>query len=123
MALRILVDECLRDELLTKKLRKAGHDVETAASLNLRGMPDQLIVDAAKRENRLILTLNCSDFLDISKRENSAGKIHPGFLLVFQYNNPQKDLSYDEIVAAISNLEASQVKLDCACHSLNRYRY
>jgi hypothetical protein len=48
---------------------------------------------------------------------------HPGILLVFLYNNPNKDMSNQEIIGAISNLEFTQVALEDQAHSLANYRY
>ena len=60
---RFKLDENLpRDaELL---LRAAGHDVETVLSEGFGGAPDPPIVDACRREGRILVTLDL-DFADI----------------------------------------------------------
>lgn len=42
----------------------AGHDVETVLSEELRGAPDRKVIDIAKAENRILVTLDV-DFADI----------------------------------------------------------
>jgi hypothetical protein len=48
---------------------------------------------------------------------------HPGILLVFRVNRPGKELSNDDIVKAIANLEKTRAALKNKYHSLNKYNY
>ena len=45
-------------------IREKGHDVHTVYDENLNGKPDQQIIAAAAKENRILLTLD-SDFSNI----------------------------------------------------------
>jgi len=109
--------------LLVGKLIAAGHDVQTATQANVVGVRDDVVFATAIRNDRIILTSNCADFIAISDALNTQGVQHPGVFLVFLQNNPNRDMSYDEIVKAIENLEATQLPLANTYHSLNNYDY
>jgi predicted nuclease of predicted toxin-antitoxin system len=69
------------DENLSRHLKPVligfGHDVLTAADENLLSRPDTEIASAAKKENRMLLTLDI-EFADL--RKYSPGS-HPGVIL------------------------------------------
>jgi predicted nuclease of predicted toxin-antitoxin system len=50
------MDEDIQAKLLVILLKKAGHDVITINELNFMGKQDPLILDYAKKENRVLLT-------------------------------------------------------------------
>jgi predicted nuclease of predicted toxin-antitoxin system len=58
------------DENLSRHLKSSvaalGHDVQTAEEEGLLSQPDQVVFSAAKREGRMLLTLDL-DFSDIRK--------------------------------------------------------
>lgn len=123
MSLRLLVDECLLNSLLVEALSEAGHDVQTVSQVELISKPDEVIFAHAIADNRVVITANCLDFIDLATARLAAGAHHPGILLVFQYNNPNKDMTIVEIVEAISNFEATEALITDTCISLVKYRY
>lgn len=123
MAVRLLVDECSQAKLLVTKLLAAGHDVQTALQAEVIGVRDEVVFAAAIRDNRIVLTSNCGDFIALSAALNTQGVPHPGVFLVHLQNDPNHDISYDRIVQAIANLEATLLPLTNTYHSLNRYDY
>lgn len=123
LSLRILVDECILDKLLIAKLRGAGHDILTVEDLDLRRKPDHAVLEAAIADNRMVITINCVDFVELAERRVKRGAKHPGILLVYRYNVPVKELSHDDIVKAIANLQATGLALENGCHKLNDYKY
>lgn len=122
LSLRILVDECILDKLLIVKLREAGHDILTVEDLGLRRRPDHAVFEAAITDDRMVLTVNCVDFVELAENKVKRGR-HPGILLVYRYNVPPKELSHDDIVKAIGNLQATVLSLENSCHKLNDYKY
>ncbi len=127
MALRLLADECIQHKILVARLRAAGHDVLTVFEADLTGKRDETVFQHAVEENRLVFTINCIDFVELSLAKLKLGETHPGLLLLYQYNDPNRDMSYDEIVKAIVNLElvvtTTDLKLLNGHHSLNSYNY
>ncbi len=123
MALRLLVDECLLDKLFVEKLRIAGHDIETVTTLALTGKSDGAVFAAAVAAHRLVITINCNDFVELSNNAKNRKASHPGILLIYQYADPGRNLSHDVIIKAIFNLEATKLALHNECHVLNQYNY
>jgi len=123
LSLRLLVDECLLNRLLVDALTAAGHDVQTVSQVNLISRPDDAVFAHAIAENRIVITSNCGDFIDLSDARIAAQEHHPGVLLVFLYNNPNKDMSVPEIIKAIANFEETGAPIEDTYVSLAQYRY
>jgi hypothetical protein len=104
-------------------LRAAGHDVVTATEAGLRNVRDADVFAAAIADNRIVLTNNCKDFVELHEERMRQNQPHPGLFFVFLQNNPNGDMSYDEIVKAIANLEATPLQLISNCHTMNSYNY
>lgn len=122
MAVRLLLDECSQANILIGKLRDAGHDVLTVNKAGLRTAPDLEVFIAAINENRILLTHNCADFVALHNGRMGQGLTHPGVFLIYT-DNAGQDTSYDQVVKAIFNLEATAIPLASACHCLNHFNY
>ena len=119
MSLKLLIDEDSQALSLIKTLRKANHDVVTANEANLMGQPDDIVLEYATQNNRIVLTRICRDFEAL--HESSPN--HPGIFGVYQEANPLKKMSRQDIVNAIANLEAAQIPLQNQFISLNHWNY
>lgn len=122
MAVRLLVDECSEAKLLVQKLRDAQHDVLTVSEANLRNVRDADVFAAAITDNRILLTHNPADFIELHEARMAQNQTHPGLFLVHRKNKPG-DMTYDQIVQAIANLEGTGAPLASAYHSLVQYNY
>lgn len=105
------------------KLRQAGHDVLTATEAGLLRKPDHVLMEAVIATDRMILTINCGDFVELSESKVAKGIRHPGILLVYRFNVPSKEMSHGDIIRAIANLEEIGIERADQCHSLNSYKY
>ncbi|MGK7894319.1 MAG: DUF5615 family PIN-like protein, partial [Xenococcus sp. (in: cyanobacteria)] len=101
----MLIDEDTQDKVLVKLLLKAGHNVVTVNEAGLMSQPDGLVFNYAVENSRVILTHNCRDFEVI--HENNLH--HFGILAIYKNDEYSKDMSFKEIVKAISNLEAAGI--------------
>ncbi len=119
MSLKLLIDEDSQALPLVKMLRKANHDVVTVNEANLIGQPDNIVLEYASQNSRIVLTRNCRDF----KTLHEAKPNHPGIFAVYQEANPLKKMSRKDIVTAIANLEATQISLQNQFISLNHWNY
>ena len=121
MSLALYLDDCAFSHELKQLLIEAGHNVETPADVHppLTGEDDAFHFAHARATGRIILTLNAKDFKEIHNQEPG----HPGILVVYQDNNPAKDMSYHEIVEAIANLEGTGVTIAEGFWPLNVYRW
>jgi hypothetical protein len=120
--MRIYIDEDLAAGMLVRLLRKAGHDVESPAAMNLLGRSDPVQLTVAIHENRVCLTANYRDFEELHLLVQEARGRHPGILVVRQDNDPARDLTPKGIVAAIRKLEAANVPLANEYVVLNHWR-
>ena len=119
LSLQLLIDEDSQAKPLVSLLRKSGHDVETANKADLSGKEDFLVLNYARTNNRVLLTQNCDDF-EALHQENSE---HPGILAVYQNNDRSKDMSREEVVKAIANIETAKIELTNQFISLNQWNY
>ena len=122
MAVRLLVDECSEAKLLVQKLRDAQHDVLTVSEANLRNVRDADVFAAAIDDNRILLTHNPADFVELHEIRMAQNLTHPGLFLVHRKNKPT-DMTYDQIVKAIENLESTEVPFENTYYSLVQYNY
>jgi predicted nuclease of predicted toxin-antitoxin system len=119
LSLKLLVDEDTQDRLLVKLLRNAGHDVITVNESGLMGEADPVVLDYARANDRLLLTYNCGDFEAL----HQTFPTHPGLLVIYRDADRSKNMSFQEIVKAIANLEAAAVTLANQFIPLNQWNY
>lgn len=119
MSLRLLIDEDSQAKLLVDLLKIAGHDVVTINELELSGSDDTIVLDCARKQERVLLTQNCRDFEALHQLNSS----HPGILAIYQDNYSSKDMSFKDIVKAIANLEVANIPLANQFISLNHWNY
>jgi predicted nuclease of predicted toxin-antitoxin system len=74
--MKLKLDENL-SRYLKPELEDLGYDVETVADENLLSQPDEKIAQAARKENRILFSLD-TDFADISSYEPGT---HPGVVV------------------------------------------
>lgn len=83
------------------------------------GQPDNVVLEYATQNDRIVLTRNCRDFEAL----HEANPNHPGIFAVYQEANPLKKMSRKDIVKAIANLEAAKIPLQNQFISLNHWNY
>jgi hypothetical protein len=119
LSLKIYLDDCASAKELVARLRAAGHQVQTPAEASTAGIEDALHLQHAAREGYVLLTRDADDFAAL----HAQSQEHAGILAVCQDNDPNRDMTYAEIVRAIANLEAARVAVAKAYHVLNAWRY
>jgi predicted nuclease of predicted toxin-antitoxin system len=108
MSLRLLLDEDSQAKILVAGLRAAGHDVLTASEDGLESASDADVVEFAKSAERIVLTRNCTDFVEI----HSMKPDHAGIICIFMSANSNKDMSYYDIVNAVGNIDTFAGKVN-----------
>ncbi len=119
MSLRLLIDEDTQDARLVVMLRTEGHDVVTVNEAGLRGQPDSAVLAHAARVQRVVLTMNCRDFLEL----HQADSAHPGIIGIYQSSELCKNMTFAEIAVALANLTASGWDLTKQFVVLNAWNY
>ena len=103
MSLRLLIDEDTQDARLVSMLRMAGHDVLTVNEAGLSGQADSAVLTFAAQDRRVVLTMNCRDFLEL----HDAGGSHSGIVGIYKGRDLRKNMTFAAIAAALANLTAS----------------
>lgn len=119
MSLKLFIDEDIQDRILIKLLRNANHNVITVNEAGLMGQADSYIFNYARQNSRTILTYNCNDFETIHLNEPE----HSGILAVYRDYKFSKNMSFQNIVKAIANLEATSILLENQFITLNQWNY
>ena len=115
----MLLDEDSQAKYLVNLLQAAGHDVATVSKLDLMNHPDSVVLDAARENERVMLTRNCDDFQEL----HQANPEHSGILAVYQDSEASKNMNYQAIVKAIDNLETAEYDLNNQFVVLNQWSY
>ncbi len=119
MSLRLLVDEDTQARRLVEMLRADKHDLLTIGEAGITGIPDSLVMEMARTQQRVLLTRNCNDFLEL----HQANSDHLGILAIYQDADTAKSMSYAAIVKAIANLENTNLSLVGQFIVLNQYNW
>jgi predicted nuclease of predicted toxin-antitoxin system len=120
--MRLYLDDDSASTLLTRLLRKAGHDVLLPADVGMAGEDDAVHLAQALRERRVLLSHNHHDFENLHNLLILAGGRHPGIFVVRKDNNPKRDLNATGIVRAIAKLMAAGVPITDQFTVLNHWR-
>jgi hypothetical protein len=116
------LDDCADDNALVERLVERGFTVHTPRSENLRGANDRAHFEHARQNEWVLVSKNPDDFRVLHKDCVEAGQSHAGVFLIYQYTERRKNMSVDEIVAAIERLLSSNVPLPNQVHVLNHWR-
>src|SRR5438094_421562 len=119
--LRLYLDECVTDADLAAALRAAGHSVLTALEAGtISADDDEQLGYAADRQ--LVLVTEDQGFMELHEDWQQAGRTHSGILLIYEDENPAKNMSHADILRAIANLERSGIPIADGCHNLNHWQ-
>ncbi len=119
MSQKIYLDDCAYAKELVRLLEAAGHQVTTPRHAGTTGRQDEVHLRYAIDNNLILVTKNPDDFLELHQNNSQ----HAGILLIYQDNDPNRDMNHAEIVRAIANLEQAGVAFVGSCHVLNAWRY
>jgi hypothetical protein len=101
-AMRLYLDDDLDGNVLIGLLQHAGHEVVLPRAVGTRGVLDPTHLRYAADHDLVLLTANAKDFLALHTQWQQEGQEHPGMLLVYRENNPQRDMTFQEIARAVS---------------------
>lgn len=118
MPFKIYLDENVASKELARLLRKCPFEVVTPVEAGLIGQDDAAHMAYAKRRGLVLLTKNPADFLELHRKDSA----HAGIIGVYQDNHVKKDMSHQEIVAALSRLTEEGFNFGGKFIVLNHYR-
>ena len=86
------------------------------------GVLDPAHLRYAADHDLILLTANAQDFFALHVQWQQEGREHPGMLLVYRENNPQRDMTFQEITRAVSRLDHAGIPLRNTYQNLNFWR-
>jgi hypothetical protein len=116
---KIYLDDCAYTKELVRLLEAAGHQVTTPQQAGTTGREDKVHFHYASDNRLILITKNPDDFLELHEKDPD----HAGILLLYQDNDPDRDMNHADVVRAIANLEQAGIAFEGACHILNAWRY
>jgi hypothetical protein len=87
-----------------------------------RGVHDLAHLRYAADHDLVLLTANAKDFLALHEQWQQDRQEHPGMLLLYRENNPQRDMTFQEIARAVSRLGQAGIPLQNTYQNLNFWR-
>ena len=120
--MRLYLDDDLDSNALIGLLLQAGHQVVSPRAVGTRGVSDEEHLRYASEHALTLLTANAGDFIDQHEEWRSLQWEHYGILAVYRENNPVRDMTFEQIAHAVTQLEESNLTLKNAFHNLNLWR-
>jgi Domain of unknown function (DUF5615) len=120
--MNLYLDDDSRHGILATLLRRAGHDVIDPGQADLSGENDPVHFAWTILSNRILVSKNHGDFLELHRLVLGSGGHHPGIILIRQDNDRARDLSPRGIVVAVRKLEASGLSIADKFVIINQWR-
>lgn len=120
--MRLYRDDDLDGNMLISLLQQAGHTVVSPRAVGTRGARDLAHLHYAAEHDLVLLTAHAKDFLILQAQWQHEGQAHAGMPLVYRENNPQRDMTFQEIARAVSRLDQAGIPLRNTYQNLNVWR-
>lgn len=120
--MRVYLDDDLDSNALIGLLQQAGHEVISPKSVGTRGVTDEEHLRYAAAHGLVLLTANAEDFIDLHHEWRRKQQEHYGILIVYRENNPARDMTFEQIAHAVTQVEQSGMSVGNAFHNLNFWR-
>lgn len=120
--MRVYLDDDLDSNALIGLLQQAGHEVVSPRAVGTRGVADEKHLRYAAAHVLVLLTANAEHFIDLHHEWMKQQQEHYGILIVYRENNPARDMSFQQIAQAVTQIEQSGLSLANAFHNLNFWR-
>ncbi|MBL7170682.1 MAG: DUF5615 family PIN-like protein [Candidatus Omnitrophica bacterium] len=104
---------------IVRELRKVGHDVTTVPNIGLIGAEDEVVLEAANCQNRILLTAD-KDFGGVLEMGPLAGK---GRILLLRYHFINIDRIVKDLIAILTELNEQFSKTPGLLVVLSEGRY
>jgi len=98
---RFLLDEMLT-AVIAAQLEVHGHDAQAIHSRpELRGIPDDQVLERAADASRIVVTTNIDDFVSLDRLWRQTGRAHSGIVLISNSAFPQNNSFIGAIVTGL----------------------
>lgn len=99
-------------------LQVNGFDVISPRKIGMNRKQDEEHLKCAIINSATILTYDQG-----FSKSHKKFKNHSGIIVIYQQNNPGKDMSYEKMVRALKNLEKLNLELKNNLYKLNDFNY
>ena len=120
--MRVYLDDAVDANELVGLLRQGRHEVISPRDVGTRGVADNEHMRYAVAHGLVLLTANAEDFVSLHAEWRAQRQEHNGILIVYRENNPVRDMSFEQIATAVTQVERSGVPLANSLHNLNFWR-
>jgi predicted nuclease of predicted toxin-antitoxin system len=120
--MKLLIDENMSWLRLGARLRTDGHDVVLVQDAGLLGVSDPELFAWAISQDRVVLSRDRKDYLNLHHLIMVAQGHHPGVLLIRFDANARHNMSERAIATAVGKLAASGIAVADQVHFLNHWR-
>lgn len=120
--MRLYLDDDLDSNALIALLRRADHEVVSPRAAGIRGAADEQHLRYAASESLVLLTANAQDFISLHNVWRRQGREHQGILIVYRENNPARDMCFQQIALAVTEVDQSGLPLMNTLNNLNFWR-
>ncbi|MBM3934355.1 MAG: hypothetical protein FJ319_08650 [SAR202 cluster bacterium] len=118
--MRIYLDEDMDAKKLASMLRLSGHEVLETSKAGNKGRSDEEQLRYASDLKMAVMTANVKHFTELHQSWRQRKIRHAGILIVHKLNDFRD--SYALVVAAVTNLESSGLKIANQLHNLSFWR-
>lgn len=95
-----MLDANLSSKKIGEPLRTHGHDVRALiAEADLEGLDDELVLEVATADERILVTRNSRHFAPITRSWAEAGRAHAGVILIWSLTHRQ----FNEIITGVED--------------------
>jgi predicted nuclease of predicted toxin-antitoxin system len=121
-SVHLYLDDCADSNRLANTLRQAGFPTTTPREVGTSGSDDADHLEYAAANGYTLITKNPKHFVALHHQWQSNGRIHSGILLIYQDNDPTRDMSPGDIARAIRNLLRAGLPIANEVHTLNHWQ-
>jgi Domain of unknown function (DUF5615) len=108
--------------VLISFLQQEGHVVMSPRAVSMRGVEDTAHLSYATVQQCAVVTANVREFLWLHQTWQQEGRPYAGILALYRENHPRRDMTYAQIVQAVSRLQRPGLPLYNTFHNLNMWR-
>lgn len=116
------MDDSADKDVYIGVFKASRFDVISPRKIGTLGKQDKEHLQIASSLNATVLTFD-EDFGLVHEDFKKKGKNHNGILIVYQYNNPYKDMKPSHIVKAIKNIISLNLPIQNNLYNLNQFKY
>ena len=110
--MRLLLDEHFSPDI-ARQLRERGHDVVAARErVELHGLSDRDLLAVASAEDRVVVTENVADFVELHRQSVVGGERHAGLVFTSPRQFPRSRRAIGRVVRALEALMSALPETD-----------